>query len=74
MGKNLYMKLALTNMKKNKDMVLPYLIANTIIAGMYFLVIAMLNNKGLKDIPSSGSLVQCFQISNFIISIIAVIF
>lgn len=61
-------------MKKNKDMVLPYLIANTIIAGMYFLVIAMLNNKGLKDIPSSGSLVQCFQISNFIISIIAVIF
>ncbi|WP_181899247.1 ABC transporter permease [Lachnotalea glycerini] len=74
MGKNLYRKLALTNMKKNKDMVLPYLIANTIIAGMYFLVVAMLNNKGLKDIPSSGSLVQCFQISNFIISIIAVIF
>ncbi|RDY31166.1 ABC transporter permease [Lachnotalea glycerini] len=74
LGKNLYRKLALTNMKKNKDMVLPYLIANTIIAGMYFLVVAMLNNKGLKDIPSSGSLVQCFQISNFIISIIAVIF
>lgn len=74
MDKNLYMKLATTNIKKGKDINLPYMIAITIIVATYYLVVAMLNNKGLKDIPNSGSLVKCFEMANTIIGIIAFIF
>ncbi|MFA9378245.1 MAG: ABC transporter permease [Lachnotalea sp.] len=74
MGKNLYIKLATTNIKKGKDINLPYMIAITIIMVTYYLVVALLYNKGLKDIPNSGALVQCFEMANIIIGIIVFIF
>lgn len=74
MGKNLYVKLATTNIKKGKDINLPYMIAITIIVATYYLVVAMLHNKGLNDIPNSGALVRCFEMANSIICIIAFIF
>jgi putative ABC transport system permease protein len=74
LGKNLYIKLATTNIKKGKDINLPYMIAITIIVATFYLVVAMLHNKGLKDIPNSGALVRCFQTANYIIGIIAFIF
>lgn len=74
MGKNLYIKLATTNIKKGKDINLPYMIAITIIVATFYLVVAMLYNKGLKDIPNSGALVRCFETANYIIGIIAFIF
>jgi len=74
LGKNLYLKLATTNIKKGKDINLPYIIAITIIVATYYLVVAMLHNKGLKDIPNSGALVRCFEMADNIIGIIAVIF
>lgn len=71
---NLYVKLALTNIKKNKEINFPYVIAIIVITIMYYLVIAMLHNEGLKDIPSSGWLKMCFTIANRLITIITFIF
>lgn len=74
LDKNLYAKLAITNIKKNKEINLPYVIAIIVITIMYYLVIAMLYNDGLKDIPSSAWLKMCFTIANRLITIITFIF
>lgn len=74
MGKNLYARLAMTNIKKNKDINLPYIVAFTIITALYFIVVAMIHNKGLKNVPASNSVLQCFQISNGIIRVISFVF
>ncbi len=74
LDKNLYAKLAITNIKKNKEINLPYVIAIIVITMMYYLVIAMLHNEGLKDIPSSSWLKMCFTIANRLITFITFIF
>lgn len=74
MDNNLYAKLALTNIKKNKEINFPYVIAIIVITIMYYLVVAMLYNEGLKDIPSSSWLKMCFTIANRLITIITFIF
>lgn len=74
MDKNLYIRLATTNIKKNKEINFPYIIAIVVITMMYFLVVAMLHNKGLKDIPSGTSLIISFTISERLITVITFIF
>ncbi|WP_099469525.1 ABC transporter permease [Konateibacter massiliensis] len=74
MGKNIYAKLAVVNIKKNKEINLPYIAAVVIITVMYYLVVAMLSNEGLKDIPATASLKQCFEIANNFIIVITFIF
>lgn len=68
------MKLAVTNLKKNKEINLPYIIAIVVITMMYYLVVSLLYNDGLKDIPSGNTINQCFQIAHGIIIILTFIF
>lgn len=74
LGKNFYIKLALTNLFRDKRMYVPYVIANTTIVSVYFMVVTIIYSKGLADVPSGGSLQQMFHVGMVVMSIFTVIF
>jgi putative ABC transport system permease protein len=74
LGKNFYIKLALTNLFRDKKMYIPYVIANTTIVSVYFMVVTIIYSKGLADVPSGDSLQMMFRVGMVVMSIFTVIF
>lgn len=75
MGKSLYFKLAFNNIKRDKNINIPYIIAVIITVMSYFLVLSMLFNEGIKNIAiSSDTLKQIFGIGKNIMTFIIFIF
>lgn len=52
LGKNFFLKLAWTNVRRNRAVYLPYMIAVAIISGVFFLVNAIIYSKGIANMPS----------------------
>lgn len=69
-----YMRLALTNLKKNRSTYVPYMVACIGTVFTYFLLGALSNNSGMKNIPTSESLKMLFDIGCRVTAIFSVIF
>lgn len=75
MGNSLYFKLAFNNIKRDKNINIPYIIAVITTVMSYFLVLSMLFNEGIKNIAiSADTLKQIFEIGKNIMTFIIFIF
>ena len=55
MHKFFYLKLALSNVRRNKLTYLPYLIATAVMSGVFLLIAGLLFSKGLTNTPSGDT-------------------
>jgi putative ABC transport system permease protein len=69
-----YAKLAVTNLRKNKETYIPYMIACIGCIFIYFLFISLINNPGMTNIPNSDSLKVLFGIGKNVSMIFVSVF
>lgn len=74
MAKSFYLRMAANNLKRDKQMYVPFAISYIIFAAIYFIVITLMTTDGLKNVPSGGSLQELFAFGMIIMSLMAVIF
>lgn len=70
----LYINLAKTNMKNNKPLYIPYILSGIMTVAMFYLMMFLNNNEGLKKIPGAMSLRSILGLGVFVIAIFAYIF
>ncbi|QHQ62412.1 FtsX-like permease family protein [Anaerocolumna sedimenticola] len=74
MGKSFFLRLALTNIQRDKKMYLPFVIASTAFVSIYFMVVTIMYSKGIADVPAGKNLQDMFSIGMVIMNVITVIF
>lgn len=74
MAKSFYLRMAATNLKRDKRMYVPYAISYIIFAAIYFMVITLMTTDGLKNVPSGGTLQALFTFGMIVMSLLTVIF
>ena len=74
LGKNFFLKLAMTNLKRDKKMYLPFLVAYSAIVSIYFMVILIMTTDGLKNVPGGSILQLMFAIGMVIMTILTIVF
>lgn len=71
MGKGFYCKLAWGNIRRSREVYLPYLIACAIIGGIYFLVCGFAMSKELQAVPGGESARALFQMGVMVFTVFA---
>ena len=66
---NLYLRLAKTNIRNNRQLYLPYLISGIVTVAMFYLMIFINNNPGMKTIPGAANLKMIMSMGVGIIAI-----
>ena len=56
MFKSIYIRLAFTNLKKNKRSYLPFLVTSIITIMLFFDMSIIMDNSGIKEMPGAGSM------------------
>ncbi len=74
MAKSFYLRMAATNLQRDKKMYVPYAISYVIFSSIYFMVITLMTTDGLKNVPSGGTLQALFAFGMVIMSLMAAIF
>lgn len=74
MHKGFYLRFAASNIKRNKMVYIPYLLASSIIIMIFYLFLVIGNNPGMNNLPSSVTLTIILNIGVVIGAIFAVIF
>ncbi|HIS63592.1 MAG TPA: ABC transporter permease [Candidatus Scybalomonas excrementigallinarum] len=74
MNKFFYMKLARTNIKKNRKTILPYLFTCIMTTTMFYILCSLSQNQGLMSMPGGGELQLVLSFGKYVIGIFAVIF
>ncbi len=69
-----YLKLALTNLKKNRETYFPYLLACLGTVFMYFLFVSFAYNEGLQNISGRDMVSSLFLIGKIVVIVFAAIF
>lgn len=72
--KKIYGKLALTNMKNNKQLYLPYLLTGMLSVVMFYTMVALYYNDGVKQIPGGYNLLNFLALGEWVIGIFVTIF
>jgi putative ABC transport system permease protein len=67
LGKSFFLRLALGNIRRNKNVYFPYIIAVAIISGVFFLTCAIIFSPGLSNMPSgkTAKVVLTFAVTVF---------
>lgn len=71
LGKGFYCKLAWGNIRRSREVYLPYLIACAIIGGIYFLVCGFAMSKELQAVPGGESARALFQMGVMVFTVFA---
>lgn len=50
MGKAFYLRLALSNLRRNRRMVMPYFIATAVLSGMFFIIYNLIYSKSVENV------------------------
>ena len=58
MNNKLYRRLAVTNLKKNASMMLPYLITCVTVISLYYIASNLRSDAGLKTVPGGKAIVD----------------
>ncbi len=74
MNKGLYGRLAVVNMRNNKQFYLPYLLTGILTVAMFYIMCALKGNKGLDQLPGTSEVKVILGMGTVIIGIFAVIF
>lgn len=73
MNKVYYPKLAISNLKKNHQIYIPYLLACIMTVTMYFIMESLSRNEGLNEIRGSSVLISFLSFGSFIIAVFSCI-
>ena len=73
MNKVYYPKLAISNLKKNHQTYIPYLLACIMTISMFFIMESLSRNEGLKEMRGSAVLISFLAFGSFIIAIFSCI-
>ena len=74
MNKGMYTKLAITNIKNNKQFYFPYLLTGIITVAMFYIMCALESNPGIQSMPGAKDLGLILRLGIGVIGIFAVIF
>lgn len=74
MNNSLYLKLALSNLKKNKKSYIPYVITCIVSIMMYYIIYAISVNKGLNHMVGAEAIKMMLGMGKYVIAIFSVIF
>lgn len=66
-------KLALTNLVRNKQTYLPYLLTGTLCVAMYYVMQAISMNEGLMQVPGAAMVLTIFWLGTVVIGIFCVV-
>ena len=70
----MYTKLAITNIKKNRQFYFPYLLTGIITVAMFYIMCALESNPGIQSMPGAKNLGLILRLGIGVIGIFAVIF
>ena len=74
MNKGMYTKLAITNIKNNRQFYFPYLLTGIITVAMFYIMCALESNPGIQSMPGAKNLGLILRLGIGVIGIFAVIF
>ena len=74
MNKGKYTKLAITNIKNNRQFYFPYLLTGIITVAMFYIMCALESNPGIQSMPGAKDLGLILRLGIGVIGIFAVIF
>ncbi|WP_167954969.1 FtsX-like permease family protein [Anaerosporobacter faecicola] len=74
MGRSFYLKLAMTNLKKNRNAYIPYILGGMGMVFTYVLFLLISDGKGIANVVGGETLQMLFAMGTFIISVFSVIF
>lgn len=70
----IYGKLALSNIKNNKQFYLPYLLMGIMSVVMYYTIVAMLNNEGIRSMRGAEFIATFLGLGQIVVSLFIIIF
>ncbi len=71
MFKSIYIRLALTNLKKNKRSYVPFLLTSIITIMMFFDMYMIMDNSGVREMPGADSMRSILGFGMVIVAIFA---
>ena len=74
MNKGMYTKLAISNIKNNRQFYFPYLLTGIITVAMFYIMCALESNPGIQSMPGAKDLGLILRLGIGVIGIFAVIF
>ncbi|MEA5059551.1 MAG: ABC transporter permease [Candidatus Pelethousia sp.] len=74
MHKSFYLRLALANARRNRQVYVPYAFATAIISGVYFLILAMIFSPGLSNLPGGDTAKAMFTAGIVVFTLFAYFF
>ena len=74
MNKGMYTKLAITNIKNNRQFYFPYLLTGIITVAMFYIMCTLESNPGIQSMPGAKDLGLILRLGIGVIGIFAVIF
>lgn len=74
MFKAIYIRLAFTNLKKNKRSYLPFLVTSIITIMLFFDMSMIMDNSGIKEMPGTDSMRSILGFGTVIVAIFACVF
>lgn len=74
MGKSIFLRLAKNNIIRNRRMYLPYFVASTVLIAVYFMVLMIINSRGIGNLSYSDTLLSTFKFCYQLITLIVVPF
>lgn len=74
MNKGMYTKLAITNIKNNRQFYFPYLLTGIITVAMFYIMCALESNPGIQSMPGAKDLGLILRLGIGVIGTFAVIF
>lgn len=74
MPKSFYLRLALANVRRSRQVYMPYAFATAIISGVYFLILAMIFSPGLANLPGGETAKAIFTAGIVVFTLFAYFF
>jgi putative ABC transport system permease protein len=69
-----FQKIAFSNLRKNAKAYTPFLVSMSFLVAVLMMTQIIVNNPGMKELPSSQSAIFMFRLGNIILMIFAAIF
>lgn len=71
MAKAFYLKLAIANIKRSREVYIPHFLATAIISGVFFLICGLVFSDGLTNLPSGPTSQAVFSTGIFLFAVFA---
>ena len=71
LAKAFYLKLAIANIKRSREVYIPHFLATAIISGVFFLICGLVFSDGLTNLPSGPTSQAVFSTGIFLFAVFA---